>query len=244
MIKKTNMQNVRHLDFFQIMSLIRDYLKNEDLKTLKLTQAAAAFEEKLQQMDDSLKQSNSIAATRELLAADEARDKTLKAIGNALKNFANSPDEEEAREGEILRQELLKYGKNLMKLPLREESAAIINILQDFEKPAHAERVASLHLEKWVQKLKVQNDAFDALYKDRSGEQAEVVVGAVRTARAELQDAFDHLAKTINANAFLNGEEAYKNLAEKINVEISRALAEAKARSTKGINKEEPKPKG
>lgn len=52
-------------------------------------------------------------------------------------------------------------------------------------------------------------------------------------ARVELQDAFDHLAKTVNAYAYLGGEAPCKPLSEKINTEVGRALAEAKARSTK-----------
>lgn len=240
MIERTSLDKLRHFDFFQVLSLVRDYVNAEDKDALKLTAAAAALEAALKQMDSALKQSNSVAATKEILKADEVRDKTVQALYSALKTFAHSPEASEAQAAEILLQEALKYGRNLAKLPLREESAAISNLLQDFAKPENVARITALRLDAWLAILRQQNRAFDAHYKSRSGEQAEVEVGAVRTARVALQDAFDHLAKTINANAFLSGEAPYRNLSDKINVEIARALAEAKARSKKTENKTQP----
>lgn len=147
MIEKTSLNPLRHLDFFQIMSLIRTYLDAEDLANLKLTEAATAFGGKLANLDAALKQGNSIAATKDLLLADEARDKTVMAVYAALRTFTHSPDDTEAHDAEILLQEALKYGKNLAKLPLREESAAITNLLQDFGKPENAARISALRLE-------------------------------------------------------------------------------------------------
>lgn len=120
MIEKTSLNPLRHLDFFQVMLLVRSYLNAENLASLKLTESAAAFEGKLSKLDAALKQSNSIAATKDLLQADEARDKTVKAVYAALRAFTHSPADTEAHDAEILLQEALKYGKNLAKLPLRE----------------------------------------------------------------------------------------------------------------------------
>lgn len=233
MITRSNLVPLRIMDFFQVMNLINDYLKAEDKETLKLEKVYAEFEKAFVVLDEALKHSTTVIATKKIAKADELRDKTLTALGQTLRALANSPKEEQAKKAQKLVAEMEKYGKNLSQLPLREESAVIINLLQDFEQEENKQFIQSLHLEEWVSLLKEQNTAFDTLYKERSEEQSAIQVGKTKEARVALQQAFDILVKTINANAFLNGETPYQNIAGKINQEINRSITEAKARQTK-----------
>lgn len=233
MINRSNLKVLRIMDFFQVMNLVKDYLKEEDKSALKLETSVAEFERAFSELDDALKQSTTILATKELSKADEQRSKTLTGLGQMLRALTNSPQEEQAKKAEKLLAEVEKYGKRLSNLPLREESAVIINLLQDFEISENKQAIQSLHLTEWVTLLEQQNTAFDNLYKERSETQSIIQVGKTKEARMVMQKAFDILVKTINANAFLNGGDAYQSLAGKINQEVSRSLAEAKARQTK-----------
>lgn len=57
MIKVFLLNFIRQMDFFQVMILIRDYLKKLDLKALKLELQGTEFETRLQAFDNSLKDS-------------------------------------------------------------------------------------------------------------------------------------------------------------------------------------------
>lgn len=233
MISRSNLKVLRIMDFFQVMNLVKDYLSTEDKEALKLEKPVKAFEEAFSALDEALKQSKTILATKELAKADELRSKTLTSLIQMLRALSHSPQQEQAKKAEKLLAEVEKYGKNLANLPLREESAVIINLLQDFEEAENKQAIQSLHLTEWITLLSQQNTAFDELYKERSETQSIIQVGKTKESRMALQQAFNILVKTINANAFLNGEEPYQTLAGKINQEVNRSLSEAKARQTK-----------
>ena len=128
-----------------------------------------------------------------------------------------------------------KYGTGIQRLPQREETAVITNLMQDLR--ANSADIQSITgLITWVDKLDEANKAFDALYNSRTEKEAEFIVGLTRTERAAMQTDFENLCRGIDAYAFINGEENYKPLANKINTEIANVQQAIKARATMAKN--------
>lgn len=233
MIEKSSLKSLRTLDFYQVMTLIKDSFEKDSLEELKLTAVHNSFEEAFKNFADSLNRMNSTFSTKEINKADQERNKILSAIAMVLRAFSNAPQEEQAKNATKLYSEMEKYGKNIAKLPLREKSAAITNLLQDFRKSENQKIVHSFAIDQWITKLENKTTAFDELYKNRSEEQLTTEAGKIKDTRVALQKAFEEVVKTINANAYLNGVTPYKTIIDKINQEVKRSLVEVKRRTNR-----------
>lgn len=244
MIKRTNLNVLKSLDFFQVMRLINEYAKSENLQTLKLEKYHSAFQTALDALDVAINKTSTKLETKSIIKADEKRDSTYMALVSSLRATTLSPIQEQAQKAEKILAQFLKYGEAIHKLPLRDQTAAIQSIMQDLKVPKITAYINSLHLAELVGLLETHNSQFEILYKNRTEQQSLTEVGKTKEERQNLQTAFDNLAKSINNLAFLEGETAYKNLAHKINIEISRAITDAKKRRALSGTKNEENPNG
>ncbi|GET46423.1 DUF6261 family protein [Capnocytophaga felis] len=238
MIPKTNLAQLRLMDFFQVASNIAHYARKENLETLKLAASFTDYETALDNLDKALKRDSTKFETQKLNKISGKRRKTISALTTAVRAFCHSPEEGQAQKAQKLLSVIEKYGKKISGLPLREETAAITNLLQDFKTPEIKALIDSIGLSLWVTSLETYNTEFDTLYKERSIEQASHTMGLTKDAREKMQKTLNNFAKTMNSLAFLEGETPYKNLADCINNEINKALSEVKRRKNSGKDKD------
>jgi hypothetical protein len=236
LIKSTNLANARLMDFYQVMSLIDGFLKAEDVAALQLAATKQEFETAFGRLDASLKQAMKTGYTDAVIAADDDRDSILTGFLGSLRSTVYFPDKAIADAAAQLLVVTDKYGSGIARLPQREETAAITNMVADLRSAENAPRLQTANLTVWVDKLNEANLAFDALYSHRTEKEAEFIGGLTRTERANMQTAFEKLVQAIEAYAFINGEAAYKPLAEKINTEVANVQTSAKARTTLAAN--------
>lgn len=231
-IKSTNLANARMMDFYQVMSLTANYLSKEDLEALQLTPYATEFNAAFSQLDKAVKQAQKTGYTESIVAADDNRDNVYTGFRGALRSMMRFPDADIASSAEALQVITDKYGESITRLPQREESAILSNIVAELQSEANAALLQTTGLNIWVEKLDEANKAFDDLYVSRTEKEAQFIVGLTRTERGNMQTAFEKLAQAIEAYAFINGEEAYKTLADRINTEVANVQQAAKARAT------------
>jgi len=129
-----------------------------------------------------------------------------------------------------------KYGSGIARLPQREETATLTNMVTDLRNADNAPLLQTTNLTAWVDKLDEANRTFDDLYSHRTEKESEFITGLTRTERANMQATFEKLVQAIEAYSFINGEAAYKPLAEKINTEVANVQQAAKARATLAAN--------
>ncbi len=232
LIKSTHLDKARLLDFYQVMSLTAGFLAKEPLAELKLTAVANKFNAIFVAFDASIKQAQKTGYTDRIIAADDQRDNIVTGLLGTLRSMLRFPDAEVADAASKLTVIADKYGAGIARLPQREETAAIINMLQDFRTPEHAPLIEKAGLRSWIDKLDEANRAFDNLYAQRTEKEAEFVTGLTRSQRTAMQAAFNELAQAIEAYAYIHGAEPYKPLAEKINTEVANVQQAAKARAT------------
>lgn len=241
MIAKSNLSNLRVMDFFQVLSLIDTYLQKEELAALRLQEVYEKFKLSLLSLDESLQKVSTKHDTKVMRKADKQRNEVLVALRGILSAYSRSPVKEQAAAGASLLSQMQKYGKSIQKLPLREKSATINNLLQDLQKGTPQQEMRMLGLAEWSGVLKSANIAFEQVYVERSNDQAEIEVGKVKLCRTDAQKAFDLLCKTINSLAFIDGPQAYKSITDKIDNEVSKAISEAKRRKSLAMKNKESK---
>lgn len=237
LIKSTNVNNARLMDFYQVMNLTAGYLSKENIAAMQITTVANEFNAALSSLDKALKQAQKTGYTESIIAADEARDNIYTGFTSSLRGMTRFPDAEIAQSAQKLMVVTDKYGQGITRLPQREESAALTNMVSELQNAENTPLLQQTGLALWVQKLADANRAFDELYANRTEKEAEFIVHLTRTERANMQAAFEKLVRAIEAYAFINGEAAYKPLADKINTEIGNVKQATKARATLNQNK-------
>lgn len=239
MIKLFLLHFVRQMDFFQVMILIRDYLKKMDYRALNLETQATEFETRLQAFDDSLKESRKTGKTKKLHELDDLRDEMVQGLYGQVKSQLNFPIPEVAQSAQDLWFILEKHGTKIYDLPVREESGTLSQLLQDLNKPQNLINLQTTTSMAWKEKLEDYNKQYDDLYSDRTAVEANYEVGRAKTERVKTQVAFTDLCEQINALGRVNGMEPYKELADFINRAVDASRITADQRSTVAKNNAE-----
>ncbi len=237
LIKSSNLKNAHLMDFFETMRIVSNFLKKEDLKVLKLEKEYDAFMQNLEALDESLLQAQKTGFTDKILSIDQNRDDVLIGLNLVLKGLMYFPDPLISDFASQVRDTIKKYGERINKLPQREESAVIVNLLQDFRDKKMQDAIRQLNLNNWLVHLEKFNNEFENWYLARSEKEAEFISGLTREQRDKMQDSFTHLCRTIEAYAFIEGEKPYQALANKINVEVAKLKQLAKARRNREDDK-------
>lgn len=232
MIKSTNLYNARLMDFYQVMNLTVGYLDKEDIAALQLSEVTTEFKATFVALDKALKQAQKTGFTESIIVADDNRDDIFTGFNGAIRSMTRFPDKEIAQSASLLLLIVEKYGQGITRLPQREESAILTNIITELQSVENTSLLQKTGLTIWVDKLAQANNEFDELYTHRTEKEAEFITGLTRTERANTQAAFEKLTRAIEAYAFINGEAAYKPLADKINTEVANVKQAAKARAT------------
>ena len=214
------------------MSLTAGYVAKENLAVLKLLQVNTEFAAAFLSFEKSIKQAEKTGVTEILIPADDHRDNIYTGFTGAARSMLRFPDAEVAQSAAHILNITDKYGDGVARLPQREESAVLTNMVDELQNAENAVLLEKTGLTLWVQKLKEANIAFDELYSSRTEKEAEFIAGLTRTERANMQLAFEKLTQAIEAYAFIDGEAAYKPLADKINAEIANVKQATKARAT------------
>lgn len=241
LINSTNLDKARLMDFYQVMNLTSGFLQKEDTAALNLTGVTGEFNIAFTDLDNSLKQARKTGLTGDVLDADDLRDNIQIGFLEVLNGYTRFPDKEIASAASRLVVVTDKYGPGIARLPQREESAALTNMVTDLRSGDNATLLQTTTLSIWVDKLDEANQAFNAVYEQRTEKEAALITSLTRTQRSNMKAAFEKLVQAIEANAFLNGPDAYKALADKINVEVANVQQAAKARATSAANAEKNK---
>ena len=134
MIERTDLNNLRVMDFFQTLTNIAAHLNNEDLAVLKLENAVNnIFTPALTAMDEALKPFRKTGLTDPLLTHDAERDAAIVGLSAHVRAFLAYPQTDKAQAAARLKLIIDKYGRSPQNLPQREQTGAMANLLQDLD---------------------------------------------------------------------------------------------------------------
>ena len=219
----------------------------------KFTPVCQAYGGKLQTFDEALKQGGGESAlSKPIREQDAVCDRLYRGMSQqvaALEDAYYDPAiAEVARQARII---LKKYG-NPTALPYLEENGVLHNLIQELEafdgasdadSPSEisageitTKRLAAIHIDGWVARLKVETARFRELFAERDTQNAALVTGATKAARLATDDAYRAAVKRLNALAEVNGDADYIDVINALNTLIERQQAILKARATKSAN--------
>ncbi len=223
MIHHVNLSRIRVLNFYQAMNNVRTFLSKEDLETLKLKDHVEIFNEKYKAFDDAVIPLRKSGKTVELNKHGADRDSALVGLGRHLRLYVTYPVKTMSEAAERLYPVLKGYGKMPHLKPQREKTAIISNLLQDYDTPQAKADLTLIGADKWLDILKDSNKKYEDLYRERVEFESSIKRGQTQKTREDLYNEFKRLVNRINSLALIEGEEHYKNLIEKINVEMKQA---------------------
>ena len=176
--------------------------------------AALAVEDKYFKTSDKNLKTDIIAA------ADAERDKLCRNYLKTLKALMNMPDETIANSAKALVQMFIDYEFD-PDAQLDKQTGILLNMVADWE-GKHAQDVTNTNTGKFVELIKAANERVHSLMVERSDEEKEVPVGALKSARKQTDIAYRALVKMVNALIMVNGETDYADFVKFLNYEIKR----------------------
>jgi len=222
MIKTSNLTKLKQLDLFQVIKNILSFLNVADLSILMLQKVADELQTAFEAFDKAIIQARKTGYTELLYELDAARDEVYRGFVALLKSFLSLPFPEKAAAAKALLAIIEKY-PYIPTLPLREETAAITNLLQDLDTPEAIVQINLLGMTDAVALIAAKNAEFETTYNQRTEKEALVEVEIGKKTRLALENAFRNVANAINGLEAAFGEEPYRTLSDQINREVARA---------------------
>lgn len=217
-IRIYSLSNALHLQFMlAVLNLIGKFGHILSKITVQ-TEALQACADKEDFCYKVIRKSN-ISAVKE--ECDHARDTIIYALKNALKSLLRHFDtdiQEAARRIKIVI-DTYDNPRRLTKLPYDAETAAINNLLQEFD-GKYAADLQTTGLSSWVEELRARNRDFDALARAYNVQQAKKPLFRPADARKNTDKAYQDIVTIINAWVILEGDANYEPFVVELNTLI------------------------
>ena len=177
-------------------------------------------------------------ATDEIAKADALRDKVYAGYKKAVQACMSIPLKEYVDATTVLNQHIIDYRINTED-PLDKESGALMGFIQDLE-TVHKPLIETLHLEVFVEHLRLANDTVEKYANVRTDENAAKIAGAMKQARTDCDNAYRDLIALVHARMLLEGSAAYESFANFMNTQIAHyKQSMVGRRKTKVVEEEE-----
>lgn len=196
-----------------------------------------AFQKANMAFADVLKDPASLASARLATEADRQRDNAWAGSYYYIKGMSKHPSEEVAALGVKVLDIYDKYG-NPSSLSRHKETGVLADLLEDLETLTTEERT-KLGFDIWLNNLEEKHLAYISAVDTRTGDKKERGTGVVLAARRKLEAAYKDMVDMFNALIRIEGEEKYKEFADRMNVLIAEQKTELRRRNTLNKKKNE-----
>jgi len=190
---------------------------------------------KFQREDTAYKQSLKNFKSDRIKALDEERDSYAECIRRVAEAWEKLPDAAWSDPAKLIVQVFKDYQFRATEALLA-ETAKLDNMLQVFDDEAHTAALETMGLTPLVAALRGLNTQLRELMSDRSTEQAEYLVGELRAARLEVDEAYAKLIAYLNALLLISPSEELTQLEKVLNADIKLLEAQLAAGKKKGAS--------
>jgi len=188
---------------------------------------------KFQREDTAYKQSLKNFKSDRIKALDEERDSYAECIRRVAEAWEKLPDAAWSDAAKLILQVFKDYQFRASEARIA-ESAKLLNMFQVFDDEAHTAALETMGLTPLVAALRGLNTQLRDLMSDRSTEQAEYLVGELRAARLEVDEAYAKLIAYLNALLLISPTEELTQLEKVLNADIKLLEAQLSASKKKG----------
>lgn len=177
-------------------------------------------------------------STSEVFEAEQLRDYDVRKIYSLIYDYSDYRYDnkiEKAAQALLFIFEPYGTGSSISRMPQESQTAVLINLLQELEREAAQQHIATLRLTKAVQALSHSNNYFIQSQRIRHKQEARYVTGVVKAARRDLTNHFLEFADVVNALAIIEGQEKYAELKKIMNELLKKYVTTARKRKRKQV---------
>ena len=190
---------------------------------------------KFQREDTAYKQSQKNFKSDQIKKLDDDRDKYADCIRRVAEEWAKLPDERWSEPAKLVVQVFKDYQFRSTEARIA-ETAKLLNMFQIFDDETHTRALETLGLQPLMGALRSLNNDLRNLMSDRSTEQAEYIVGELRAARLEVDEAYAKLIAYLNALLLISPTEELTQLEKVLNADIKLLEAQLAAGKRHGAS--------
>jgi hypothetical protein len=207
-IRLQNLRNEAHVEFNESAEEVMD---RHDPETLGILPLFVPYKTAVGHETEALDILVGSDFTKKINRKDHQRDIIFRGLSDTVDAALHHFNAAHVDAAESIDRVLKQYG-NVSRKPLDEETAAIDDLLREFQQEPLAQAAVRIGLTPWVEKLSQENLGFKELIRDRFHESASKTSYRMRTARSETDRYYhaiisriegDHLAGLPTDEAFI-----------------------------------------
>ncbi len=213
MFTPTYLMMLRKEEMIELLRSTLDICHQNDANALKLNTQVDALSSIVDQLDDALVYERENEFTKELELLDRDRDDAITGLryGFIMNTYHQHPKVKGA--AQTLLDRVDSYGNRIARMNYESESAVIINLINDFETEENLKAALQrVGLQNWVDRLKIANQKFRALYTERITEKSKKNKISFSAIRPEAMLMYTNLMNRISAYVELDEEKKYESL--------------------------------
>lgn len=209
MISSINLHKLRNAEYIQFGKDALKLITDANATTLGIAKQATAFQVSIDAIDKAFKTEQGNPISQQLMLLDAQRDNLFNGIWKITDGYLLHFTDDIVAKAELLKKNLLTYGKNTTKLSYPAETANINSLITDWElKPDLTAAASALHLTEWKDQLKTINTAFANAYSLRAKTEGDATnVGILKELRLPSVKLWDRLTTTLAAQYYLHEED-------------------------------------
>lgn len=246
MLHTINLHKLRNAEYLQFGKDAAALLTDADATSLGINKPFATFKNSITEIENAFKTELANPLSAKLSELDSLRDNVFLGIWYVTDGYLLHFNPEIVAKAEIVRKNLLTYGRDTIKISYPAETASINSMITDWEtKPELTAAVDALHLTEWKVGLKQINTEFEATYTERAKKEGDAAtINPVKTLRLPSVKLWDKFTTTLSAQYILHDEDAtlgpkYLSLINNINALIDTyknilTVRQAKNKKTTG----------
>jgi len=217
------MRNDAHYQFHRETLDLLDKLRAGFQMDVHTLEAIESYRKTIQLEDEAFKKITKSALTEKIRLLDVSRDAYYAALRAMNKSRCLDPDPLISDAAHRIQVVLDAYG-NIGDKPLHEQTSAIDNLLRDLNKEVYKTDIQTADIKNWIADLERQNTALETLVKERYSEAAAKTHVKMKEARAQVNEAYNVIAKRINSLVTIQIPKPYENFVNTLNEVISRYM--------------------
>jgi hypothetical protein len=214
---------MRNEEWFNFFAEFKKFVEETSPETINIDELYALFLILYTDVDTALEVLRKSSYTSILVSLDEQRDDTFRGLTTAVESAAHHFDPAMKEAADTLKPLWNHYG-NLAVRPFNEETAAIVNFIQEL-RGKFAPAIQTLGLTGWVDELERRNIAFETTVLERNRENADKPDLHVLDLRRKINRCYLDMIERIEAQILLQGDELFANFVKTLNANIDRYLA-------------------
>ena len=220
-IKKVDFNQLRNNEHFQCQTEFKALVEEFNPATLKIEPYfSGSYIPRYNAEDEALIKIIKSSFTDRRSDADRGRDQTFRGSADTVIAGLNHFDLEVREAARRLKIVFDRFG-NVAQLPLNEETSAIYNLYQEVTEK-HTADAEKLGLLPWMNKLKADNEAYEALVTGSYEEEATKTELKAKETRTEVDVVVRQIIERVEALIVIEGEAGYTEFVRRLNLIFDR----------------------